>query len=367
VLALHFVNPSPLAEANALVDDVIAAFSRASEPKAGGTPALQYELARPLVDLRDGVEGRPAPPPGYPFENSSLTPRITAPDGLLRADYAALFSSAFAARYGFVDAGGAPADLCTLVNAGAVHEVWVIVSGEVPDAGFAETLEMKPLYDTAGNRLDAPPTRCAGNGCFEASVPFCGRSLRILTINYKRGSGCALHSFGHGVEGMGTRGIVPGLDAWLRGYAGFDLNTRYGVPHASLYELGCEDTNGDGNADSTCVEYPLQDAAIFHDRGNTSVAYPYDARCGNVHFPPNASWHYEYGSLTPVQSSCAQFGASDEPQAVDARAWSAFEADAPDCGGGYLTWWLQHMPRFGSQQVFDDGAPMRALWPYLFY
>jgi hypothetical protein len=139
------------------------------------------------------------------------------------------------------------------------------------------------------------------------------------------------------------------------------------VPFGSLYEVGCEDTTGDGIADSTCAEYPLQDAMILHNRGQTAVAYPYDARCGNVHFPPNASWHYEYGSTRPVSSSCAAFGQTGSPVAVDASAWSGNEALAPDCGGGFLIWWLRHMPRSGSPHAFAAGSPMRSMWPYLFY
>ncbi|MCC7070500.1 MAG: hypothetical protein IT383_04200 [Deltaproteobacteria bacterium] len=369
VLVLNFVNPSSPAAVDALVDDVRAAFEEASRPPGGGEPALTYQMARTVVDLRDSVGGRPPPPAGYPFENSTLFPRRTNPDGSFRgADYRALFSPAFAAAYGYVDTGSnTPADLCTLVNVGAVHEVWAVVSGAVADSGLAETLEMKPFYDRAGNRMPGEPTRCAGNGCFEADVPFCGRSLRVLAINYQRGPGCALHSFGHGVEGMGTRGIVPGLDAWFTSYAGFDLRGRYGVPYGSLYELGCEDTDGNGEPDASCVEYPLQDAAILHNRGATSVAYPYDARCGNVHFPPNATWHYEYGSERLVSSSCANFGQSGQAVAVDARTWSGFETLAPDCGGGFLVWWLRNMPRHASPHAFPDGSSMRSLWPYLFY
>jgi hypothetical protein len=322
-----------------------------------------------VVDLRDGVGGRTPPPAGYPFENSTLFPRRQAPDGSWRTvDYAQLFSAQFGGFYGWVDtATNVPADLCTLVNVGAVHEVWAVVSGAVPDSGFAETLEEMPRYDAAGNKLPGDPTRCAGNGCFEADVPYCGRSLRVLAINYQRGPGCALHSFGHGVEGMGTRGILPALDEWLKPYAGFDLRERYGVPYGNLYELGCEDTDGNGDPDAMCVEYPLQDAAILHNRGQTSVVYPYDARCGNVHFPPNATWHYEYGSSRPVSSSCSNFGTSGQPVAVDASAWSGLEPLAPDCGGGFLIWWLRNMPRYGSAQAFADGRPMRSVWPYLFY
>ncbi len=47
--------------------------------------------------------------------------------------------------------------------------------------------------------------------------------------------------------------------------------------------------------------------------------------------------------------------------------WANYEALSPDCGGAFLVYWYQHMPGFGSQQLFDDGRPMLSVWPFLFY
>ena len=181
---------------------------------------LQYQMVK-FVDLRDGVNGRPAAPAGYPYQNSTLYPATPAVRSSgAGVDYSLFFSPAFANLYGYPDPAqpGRSLTLCELVDRGTVHELWVVGSGDVPDAGFAEVLEAKQRYTPAGAKIAGSFERCAGNGCFDTTVPICGRSVRIGFINVTRGPGCFIHSLGHGMESAlgGTRSPWVGHDSISR-------------------------------------------------------------------------------------------------------------------------------------------------------
>jgi hypothetical protein len=222
--------------------------------------------------LRDGVDGRPPAPSGYPYENSTLYPRKDTPNGLV-LDYAAFFSPTFAALYKYADPQnpGQYMDLCTLVNRGIIHEVWMVGSGDVPDAAAAEVLENKQRYNLSGTKVAGAFERCAGNGCFEIDVPSCGRSVRIGFVNYTRGPGCYMHSQGHGIESTATHGVMPGFSAWFLPFAAFDLDRKYNLPFSSLYGLDC--------ASPPCAAYPAPDKAVFTTNAGTFPVEPYDGVC----------------------------------------------------------------------------------------
>jgi hypothetical protein len=366
VLALHFVNASPVERSDALLSQIFAGFEEGSKARGyedpNAQPQLRYELARGVVDLRDGVEGRPAQPEPWPYENSTLYPRRAEGEaGFWRFDYKALFGQDFARYYGYEDPAqpGRYLELCELVERGEVHEVWVIGSGDVPDVNAAEVLEWKQRYTKTGNPVLGEFDRCAGNGCFDVDVPRCARSVRIGWVNHNRGPGCYLHSHGHGMESAGRRGLVPAMSEWFVPFAGFDLAERYALPFPTLYELGC--------VEPPCIEFPREDAARFTHNGASYARDPFDASCGNVHFPPNGRQHYDYAGAATVQSSCESFGRGAGKTRVNASTWAGFEALAPDCGGAFLVWWFQNMPAHGSEQRFDDGRPMSSAWPFLFY
>lgn len=369
LLVLHFPNPSDPAQAT-IVDDVIAGFSDGSRHHAyddpSAEPQLDYQIAK-LVDLRDGVNGHPPAPAGWPYENSTFYPRKDD-NGTLVLDYAALFNSTFAALYGFPDPAnpGSYLDLCALVDQGEINEVWLVASGDVAsDASAYEVLEYKQRYTAEGNKIPGAFEPCAANGCFPADVVHCQRSVRIGFVNYTRGPGCYMHSQGHGVESAASHGTVPALTEWFIPFAGFDLDTKYGLPFPNLYALGC--------STPPCVDFPTPTKAVFDHGGTIEERDPFDGVCGNVHFPPNGRSHYDYASDATVTSSCAGFGGnalacgSDQPAEVTSDLWAAYDAIHGDCGGGFLTWWYQSMPAHGSKQAFADGRAMKSVWPFLFY
>lgn len=366
VLVLNFVNPSSPSAVRTLVDSVIAGLAEGSRERGdeipGATPQLEYRiLGDAVIDLRDGVDGRDPAPPGWPYQNSTLYPR--RPDGepgAWRFDYATLFDQDFAAHYGVIDPNdpGRYLELCELAERGLVHDVWVVGSGDVPDAGAAEVLESKPLYDIAGNRVGESFDRCAGNGCFDLDVPVCGVSLRVGFVNYSRGPGCYIHSQAHGIESTAARAVTPGLTAWFNRFAGFDLDTRWGLPLSSLYGASCPSP--------PCIEHPTPSSLALQTYAGPRERDPFDAVCGNVHFPPNAEAGYDYANPEPVLSSCRAYGTTGERAPVSAQDWSAY-SDYGDCGGEFLVWWMQRMPGASGARTFGDGRPMRSVWPYLFY
>lgn len=369
LLVLHYVNAQ--APGDSVVADVIAGFREASRPRGreepDAPPQLEYRIGA-LVDLRDGVDGRPPAPDDWPFENSTLYPRVVV-DGALWFDYAALFSPAYAIHYGRPDPTqpGAYLSLCALIESGEYNEVWIVGSGDVADDARAyEVIEYKQRYTEGRAPLAGSFEPCAGNGCFPAELAPCARSVRIGFVDSGRGPGCYLHAQGHGMERLAKSGAVPAFSAWFVRFAALDLDQRFGLPFASAYEVACDD-------DGTCVDYPDPEAANFHHAGTLLAAPGYDPVCGNVHFPPNGRSHYDYAGPDRVRSTCEGYGAHGVACGVDARApvtsdlWSGYEAQHGDCGGGFLVWWYQRMPAHGAGKRLREGRPMLSAWPFLFY
>jgi hypothetical protein len=366
LLVLLYANPGTFAGETGLVNQIVAGLAEGSRSRgyadASAAPQLQYQPR--FVDLRDGVDGRAPPPPGYPYQNSTLYPRKPAGAPGWGFDYAKLFTADYAQYLGYPDPAhpGQFRDLCSLVNDGTINELWFVGSADVPDVNAAEVLGMMPNYDDAGNPTGSV-NRCAGNGCFDPEVPYCGRTLRIGFVNYNRGPGCYLHSNGHGIE-FGVKDSVHSIQDWFLSYAGFDLDGRYNLPFNNLYQI-CQ-------INQTCALHPTPTHATFIDGATNYDVDPFDGVCGNVHFPPNASTHYDYFNTTPVLSSCEGFGrhagpgGSDAKSIVDQSVWVANSAYG-DCGGEYLVWWYQNMPGHASGQTFADGRAMKSVWPALFY
>jgi hypothetical protein len=396
VLVIDFVNTSTPAHDQALVNQIIAGATEASRMQGFKNPSqasqLRYQVAK-FVDLRDGVNGRPAAPAGFPYQNSTLYPAaasVRSSSGTV--DYAQFFSQGFANLYGYADPAqpGRSLTLCELADRGLVHELWVVGSGDVPDAGMLEVLESKQRYTAAGAKIAGSFERCAGNGCFETTVPICGRSIRIGLVNYNRGPGCYLHSLGHGMESAlgGTRSpwvghdsIYAPIEAWFAPFANLDLDAKYGLPFRNLMSVFCPDNPGVG---SFCFSYPTT-TSLRIDNGTTTIQSPYDPVCGNVHFAPDAHGQYDQcgdgplegpcqaSTSSPIATSCTGFGrhggagGADLKETVSGVNWWPYDALAPDCQGAFQIWWQQNMPMFGSGQTFASGTRMKSIWPYLYY
>ena len=365
VLALNFVNARDNTQMEALFEAIFAAIREATRPHGSEDPTaqpfLQYEIAR-SVDLRD-----PAPPAGWPYNNSTLYPRESPPQGQWSFDYGALFTGAFAERYGFPDPStpGRYLTLCELSERGLVHEVWIYGDADVPDVAAAEVLAITPRYDESGARLDLPLDPCSGNGCFDPddAIPTdCTRTLRIGWVNSTRGVGCYLESLGHGIESLGQGSSRPYFGRYFRELAGFDLDDRYGVAFESWYACG-----------GSCLSYPSSSSVAYTDvGGRDGTIDPYVPVCGNAHFPPNARGHYDIVNPQEVLSTCRDYrrgsdAGADRAVAVSAADWARYRDLAPDCTGAFAVWWWQSFPGVERRARDANGEPMRNLWPFLYY
>jgi hypothetical protein len=372
-LVLFYVNAGTVSAATTLINDIVAGFSLGSKPRGYSNPTQlsQWDYQPTIIDMRDGVLGRPDPPVGYPYQNSQLYPRRPVGEsGYWTLDYATLFEQGYAQYYNFVD----PANpsryltLCELINSGKINELWMLGSANVPDVNGAEVLEHKQIYDaTTKIKSVGNFASCAGNGCFDPDVPKCQRSVRIGWVNFYRGSGAYLHSHGHGTEGISTSNALQQMTKWFKPFARFDMNTAFSIPMSSMYGLAC---NGGGICATIFHSVPKTDITFIHGATNY-VKTNVDMRCGNVHFPPNGVQHYDYANTGNVWSSCTNYGRGGALALVNSSHWSFYQSQIgstiQDSGGDFLIWWFQNMPWWGSNQVNTDGTPMLSIGPYWFY
>ncbi len=363
VLALNYVNARSMEEMTAQLEDMIEVIAEGSRPRGYEDPSapamLRYELAH-AVDLRDAM-----PPPDWPYHNSTAMPREDPVDGYWGFDYEALFTPAYAERLGLEDPAmpGTTIGLCDAIDRGLVHEIWIYGDADVPDVSAAEILERKPRYDENRVRIDGPLDGCSGNGCFdeEDTIP-CDRTVRIAFFNNTRGPGCFLESLSHGLEGSGRKGgtTLPYLSRYFPEVSGQDLDDRYGTAFESWYSCPYG---------VPCLSYPSESSVAWTmGAGQSGMIEDYDPVCGNVHWPPNATQHYDLAGPSAVRTSCTHWrDGTGETELYTADLIAPYLELAPDCMGPFLVWWRQNLPGRHSAAIDDAGAPMLSFWPFLFY
>jgi hypothetical protein len=213
--------------------------------------------------------------------------------------------------------------------------------------------------------------RCAGNGCFddEDDIP-CARTVRIAWFNNMRGPGCFLESLSHGLESAGGGGSTPSPIPYLGRYfvpfANFDLDTRYGRPFRSWYDV-CP---YDGPFKDNCLRYPSETDVVYNNgtAEGTGMVPGYDPVCGNAHFPPNARGQYDHENVDAVRTSCANYrDGTGQTIAFTSRQLDPYAGLAPDCTGPWQVWWYQNIPGLDNASRDDAGNPMLNWWPFLFY
>ena len=141
-----------------------------------------------------------------------------------------------------------------------------------------------------------------------------------------------MESMGHGWENIGSGGDVPYLTSYYPEFAGFDFNSRYGLPFGSWYSCAYG---------VPCVAFPTNHSATYQnvqDPNNPSNLLsgsinPYTPVCGNAHFPPNGRQQYDTVNTQSVQSSCNGYRSNGGPGHGDPTS-----AIAPTTGATTATW-----------------------------
>jgi hypothetical protein len=139
------------------------------------------------------------------------------------------------------------------------------------------------------------------------------RPFVIMGFNYERGVGEMLEDFGHRIE-----------SAMRRVYGSWEAEETHAWNRFTLYD---------------------------------QVA-PGRAGCGNIHFAPNSSRPYEWGSRRRVWSTCDDW--LDYPYLTGQRR----RVNATEWGGGDIRahhrWWLRHLPRAAGR---SEGV-LNSWWLY---
>lgn len=387
VLLLNFSNTEPYWRIEEKISQLVETIAESTRWHGYDNPDapvfLEYQIAK-YVDLRDAtlVESCDGNSTKYPRKATGYT----SWGGF---DTKQLYTEEFAQYYGYADPDqpGQYLTLADLVDRGIINELWFTFNeGPIrnPDGTFScgkpyEVVELKQFYDENFNKREGgfgSGYGRTGNG-HDYGMPWIGRSLRIKPIavyytnsgGFRRGIGCSLEGYGHLLdqgyrqEGGYENNPIPYFSRYFHEYAGFDLDTRYGLPISSFYPFG----SGDGN------QYPTPTTLITTWGGSSHTVENYVAMGGNVHFAPNARGHYDLNNLDPVMSTIKNWRMSNGPGGEDLAElftvsnFKIYDSFAPDCQGPWLVYWFQNMPGLDNLARDDTDEPMMNWWPFLFY
>ena len=365
VLVLNFANDVDMDGIRERTEKFIRAQSESTRYhgfKDANAPAcVEFKVAR-YVDLRDADLA-----PEKRHTNSSLLPRKKPAPRDFWCDYHAFFSDAYAPRLGFRDPANAARflNLRELIDAGLVHELWFYAIHEESTGwpGF-EATELKQYYDERG-QIRPGVYGPAGNGGTRRTLPWTGHSFAVYFFNPHRGTGCQIENYGHLLENYANHDAIGSLTRYLREFAGFDLDSRYGLPMQSFYALGGREDDG--------VSYPNDHTAKVRFDGKEHAIDPYIAIGGNVHFPPGGRHHYDMDSPAAVKSVIENWRLRNGPDGNDLvkdftiALAQRYEEFAPDCMGRWVLFWCQCMPGLDNRCIDDEGKPMKNWWVHLIY
>ncbi len=189
-------------------------------------------------------------------------------------------------------------DICSKLKKGEIDEVWIWVN-----AGDGAGLE----YAISGPSISES----------WGGMPSCGQTLTVMGFDYTRPWDLALHSMGHRMEFVAE--FIRRDD-----YDAFDTRLqRYGEDYDNH-------------------NVPLES-------GTTG--------CGNIHFPPNAQWHYDYSNTRTVKSDCADWkiDRSGKAENINCTKWGCSQE-------GFITWWMNNLPGLNNTLKSSDGSPATNWW-----
>ena len=202
-------------------------------------------------------------------------------------------------------------NICDYVENKGVSEVWLWAyqgpaypGTSVPYLGISESKMASSFGDISNS------------GRYN-DMPICNKTYRIYTFNYSRGTGEAIHSWGHQIEA----------------------------------EMDAIDSNFFRN--------------IFQGP-NYPQTSGVNGRCGSVHNPPNARFGYDYGNQIPQKSDCLDWNPDELGPLSDISCnnWNPGCQDINDSTNNQLNWivWMwQNLPGRNNTKTYQ-GKPLRNFW-----
>ena len=186
-------------------------------------------------------------------------------------------------------------NICQLVETQGVKEVWLW--------GYEPAMSGRPRATWPAR------TATSATASAIADMPVCARTYTLYNYNYGRGLGEAIHIHGHQFEAVLGHLDRRGLFA--------DFVGPYGQPSPAVNS------------------------------------------CGNVHFPPNGLFDYDWRNSTVVMTDCRdwkprQLGQEDARQLQDLGLQRGRPAT-------YLVWWMMNLPGRGNRLSLD-GRALRNWW-----
>jgi hypothetical protein len=214
-------------------------------------------------------------------------------------------------------------NICPRVASGEVDEVWIYTDGKVGGHIYSsnEFVVNGPAWSfLAGTSIDPPN---------------CGRQMNTMFLNFDRGDGEELESWGHSAE---YSWILPASS----GGQACDFAIPSGYSYWGLW--------------GECIG--KYDAAFgFIARPNTDNGGI--GMCGDVHNPPNipVGWliNYDYHETQTYPSHCTdwQWGATNTVP-ISCTTWGCTQV-------GYLVWWMQNVPGLNNNS-HDRTGDLRPNW-----
>jgi hypothetical protein len=247
-------------------------------------------------------------------ENNPPPLRAGAEHATVKGDYQAVFD-----KY----------NVCNLAATQGVNFVWIWASGseDPPNifyaADFYEWTASGPSFQVK----------------YDTNVPTCNNTVITFGFNSSRGVSSALHSFGHYTENILQYGFGP---------------ADYRGPNGT-------------------TAYDLFDGQISRYAGYKGPLDTANAKCGNVHFPPNATQDYDWTNMAQVQSICGSYNPGSPSEQVhvpvDSTTWRSMPCDEDlrnNCAEQtFLMWWMQNMPGYDNyvRDTFTNRMPN--WWQYI--
>jgi hypothetical protein len=323
-------------------------------------PFMIWEVFK-HVNLKDS----PVPTDPMAF-NSSKMPRRNG--GI---EFGKLFTQEYADLYKIPDPAnpGRFMKICDLFNAGMVNDIFVAFEKKAPDNNVPEVVELHQVYDANEVKIPNKYDPNAGNGSWGTpadieQVTPCGRSVRLNFLEMTGNLTNAQEVLGHNFEHIGSR-AMPTFYAMWKPFANMDMRTRYGTMFTDWYGI-CQ-------YGQPCLTFPDNNTVVYPGGG---MIKPFDQGCGNAHFPPNATRHYDKANTNEVLSTCEHYGLHDGPDGKDLQTPYSFKtldrwANNPVAkampGGAWFLYWWQSWPGYGNKATMPDGKPMKNWWVYLYY